>query len=554
MSIQSDQGDRTSIVDYNFPPQTPGGSLVTGENTIILRPVPAGVNGRDANHYLYISGGTGAAEAVLITGGTGTSGQTSGEIKVKCANAHSGAWTISSASAGFKEADIAAGAPSTLFVPDGAYTWYAPLVLRPGNGIAGASSGGCQITLAYGAGHGVTVSAGNTVIEVAHLTFRAAVRVFNGFFYVNCFKTSANVHDVFFYGGWGHILFDNCPTSFARVINMTAAKRGIQIGGNAGSSGVVISDIISTTAEKNANAFFLRNGLADISNCALQDSATEGGGSQIVVAPLVNEGFGESTLTNITCDGGMGASLRFITPPGSGCFGWTISNCQFTGGNHPDRTAIATSPQCCNMQFSNIQIRGVGSATNSPILIIGGSAISFDQLTLGDLTRPNTTAIQIGVGATAVTRFSLTSSVVGYASSGAPDANVDFALDFRAVNHTDMNISGNSLFGKVATVVNPPTAFVRWVVASNLGFTDAGAAAASAVALAFPLMDNGGTLTLTGLTGVRSVSGLRKGQTGYLFTAAAVSFAAGPTIGASYTSPAGGISAWWFDGVKLWLK
>jgi hypothetical protein len=89
---------------YDFPAQTPGGNLTIGNNVITLSPVPLGVNGSDQNHYLYISGGTGAAEPVLITGGTAVSGATSGTVIVNCANTHSGAWTIRSATAGIREA------------------------------------------------------------------------------------------------------------------------------------------------------------------------------------------------------------------------------------------------------------------------------------------------------------------------------------------------------------------------------------------------------------------------------------------------------------------
>src|SRR4030095_1547120 len=89
---------------YDFAPQTPGGSLIVGNNTITLSPVPIGVNGSDQRHYLYISGGTGNPEAVLITGGSAVSGGASGTVIVNCANAHSGAWKISSATSGIQEA------------------------------------------------------------------------------------------------------------------------------------------------------------------------------------------------------------------------------------------------------------------------------------------------------------------------------------------------------------------------------------------------------------------------------------------------------------------
>lgn len=106
-STSSSQG--ALVTNYDFSAQTPGGSLVVGANSITLTPVPSGVNGSDANHYLYISGGTGTAEAALIIGGSAVAGQPSGTVIVTCANTHSGSWTIRSATAGMQEAIQAAG-------------------------------------------------------------------------------------------------------------------------------------------------------------------------------------------------------------------------------------------------------------------------------------------------------------------------------------------------------------------------------------------------------------------------------------------------------------
>lgn len=89
---------------FNFAAQSPGGSLIVGANTITLSPVPAGVNGVDTGHALYISGGTGTAEAATIIGGTAVAGAPSGTLIIQCANTHSGAWTIQSASGGIQEA------------------------------------------------------------------------------------------------------------------------------------------------------------------------------------------------------------------------------------------------------------------------------------------------------------------------------------------------------------------------------------------------------------------------------------------------------------------
>ncbi len=102
-TVADNSAVRNSI-DYLFTPIAPGGSLVIGANTITLPHVPYGVNGTDANHQLYISGGTGTAEAVPIIGGTAVGGGTNQTIIVTCANTHSGAWTISSVLFGVPEA------------------------------------------------------------------------------------------------------------------------------------------------------------------------------------------------------------------------------------------------------------------------------------------------------------------------------------------------------------------------------------------------------------------------------------------------------------------
>jgi hypothetical protein len=129
---------------YVFTPQQPGGSLIAGNNSITLAPVPAGVNGTDTYHYLYVSGGTGTAEACLITGGGATAGAASGSLIINCANVHSGAWTIQSATAGIQEAVNSLPADGgTVTIPVGSWSTYATITVanRPNIQIVGASTG-----------------------------------------------------------------------------------------------------------------------------------------------------------------------------------------------------------------------------------------------------------------------------------------------------------------------------------------------------------------------------------------------------------------------------
>ena len=98
--------------------QSPGGTLAIGPNTLSLAPCPSGVSGTNTNHYLYISGGAGSAEAVLITGGTCVADGASGTMEFVSANAHSGAWQIGSATAGIQEAIWSLDVPGN-DMPDG---------------------------------------------------------------------------------------------------------------------------------------------------------------------------------------------------------------------------------------------------------------------------------------------------------------------------------------------------------------------------------------------------------------------------------------------------
>lgn len=140
---------------YDFPAQTPGGSLIAGNNTITLSPVPAGVNGTDQNHYVYISGGSGTAEAVKITGGSAVSGAPTGTLIVNCANTHSGAWTIKSATAGIQEAvNILAPTGGIIVVPVGTHNIYATITLSGlfRMRIMGAGVGGAILAAQFTAG------------------------------------------------------------------------------------------------------------------------------------------------------------------------------------------------------------------------------------------------------------------------------------------------------------------------------------------------------------------------------------------------------------------
>ena len=100
--------------------------------SITISPVPKGVNGTDTKHYLYVAGGSGSPEAVLITGGTATSGSLSGTLSFTPASSHSGAWTVSSTNGGIAEAmqSMSPGG-GVVGMPSGTYTIRGPVGYLP---------------------------------------------------------------------------------------------------------------------------------------------------------------------------------------------------------------------------------------------------------------------------------------------------------------------------------------------------------------------------------------------------------------------------------------
>jgi parallel beta-helix repeat protein len=152
LRIQPNTGNNTTLqfatpitvsaTDYNFSAQTPGGSLAAGSNSITMTPCPLGMNGTDTLHYVYISGGTGTAEAGVITGGSCTAGATTGTVIVTLANTHTGAWTITSACGGVPEAiqTVSTAGGGTVMLSASTVTLYAQLSMPSNVALVGKGS------------------------------------------------------------------------------------------------------------------------------------------------------------------------------------------------------------------------------------------------------------------------------------------------------------------------------------------------------------------------------------------------------------------------------
>lgn len=107
-----------------------GDLSATGSKTITFATCPLGLNGTNSavGHWLRISGGTGTAERVNVTGGTCVSGASNGTITFTTTQTHTGSWSASTATAGIQEAFYYA-TPSNIQIAPGNWTIYGPILL-----------------------------------------------------------------------------------------------------------------------------------------------------------------------------------------------------------------------------------------------------------------------------------------------------------------------------------------------------------------------------------------------------------------------------------------
>lgn len=216
---------------YNFSPQAPGGTLSAGSNTVNLVPCPQGVNGNDSGHRLYISGGTGTAEAVLITGGGCVSGAATGTVTFTAANAHAGAWTIQSATNGIQEAVQlfqTAATGGIVYIPPGTYNQCGTVTVT-GDGIViqGAGKTAAIIKPCFANEQLFSVPAGHAYptqlskMEIRDLGFNNANLV--GIVAINLVsETGSSYRNLNFVGGTNAMKAFYCDRCYSlNVFNMT---------------------------------------------------------------------------------------------------------------------------------------------------------------------------------------------------------------------------------------------------------------------------------------------------------------------------------------------
>lgn len=203
---------------FNYPAQTPGGTLAVGANTITMM-VPPGVA---VNGTAYISGGTGAAEVVPVNGVSASS------IIVTCANAHSGAWTIQSATAGIQEALAASAGTKRIYIPPGIKTLYTTINITSSAYLFGAMQGQEQTsTVLQNAhtGHTITPTGlQNKTLVISDMYLKGTASSGDGIHMINCSSwvierlwiTNHGGHGFYHYQCYGGVERDVCINSCAK--------------------------------------------------------------------------------------------------------------------------------------------------------------------------------------------------------------------------------------------------------------------------------------------------------------------------------------------------
>jgi hypothetical protein len=532
------------------------GSLGTaGSNTLTFSKAPPGTFGSSVSHYLRISGGTGTAENVLITGGTCTLNSLNCTLIFTTVNTHTGFWSIGSATSGIQEAiraacglNVVSGTGGQVLLGPRTYTVYTTIEDDCGASIIG--QGTMSVILpAFTSGnildcnHTVNASYGDIEFTLfgfninnrlgSTMTAGAAIHINN---YANSKFSNINI-ELANDGMW----IERCQQcSFSNIMiigNGTAYKfmcstpySGVGSTTPSCSYGGQATNLYAAGISANTGtglALYPTSGGMVISNSYFENNS---------FAFLVDasNGYGpinEVEVSNMVFDGCSTACFYMV--PGAQGNSLILSNTRMAALGIP--AVIRGS----GVKFVNNVLNGATTAANS-ILFVDGAT----QFTIQDNTFiTNNTASNL-VFNTASTYGSITGNTYGYGGKVTPTYSVQ--VDGSA--NSNLFFSGNNFNPASAFTTTLQSGNSNWITPGQVGISIP--SVASVAALVFPPYP---MFTLTGTTGVTSVSGLVSGTSGKFVTSGAVTFTAGSTIANTITTSANQLVDWFFDGTKIYL-
>lgn len=443
--------------DYDFAAQSPGGSLIVGSNTITLNPMPSGITANSINkHFLYIPTGTGAAEAVLITGVTATT------VTITCGVTHSGAWTIKSASRGIQEALWTAYTTTgRVMIPGGSYTIYGKIFVPSTISLRGCGRQNTYLVMATGfvtRAMEVIGTSGAHGMDLADFTinYTTAGTSQEGIYIqevsdgdilmvsiINCYNGINGVGV-----GRVHLLAINMfPTNDAYTFSSDSGSTVQNV-----SVPTIIGGFISMASSPNGSIVKLNSAIAGLKVIGIESALGKNGITIVASSGTINElDVVDNTfdslstlsvniqLTGTATIGRLNISRNKCSAALNGSGGFLIST--NTNGNIRGIMVNLNEILCHSATANALNIQGVlgGDIKLNKINnnVAGGTAILLDGTFNTDLNISNNTA--------------------GHGADYSPTNPFDYGVFVNAQAHNRIDIFNNTLVGAVTALANSST-------------------------------------------------------------------------------------------------
>lgn len=538
---------------YNFSPQAIGGSLSIGANTITFPSLPLGINALSVNNSkLYISGGTGAAEAVPIIGVSGSS------VTVTCANTHTGAWTIQSATGGNQEAICYSCANGNVPVFLNSAVLQAGILVPAGGSPEIFGSGTSETTLTASAafdtagGDIIGYAAGNVATRFSMHDFAISAGAAHASGYNIAIRdmSSGMLRNIFTLGGYSGILAEGGNGFFTDNLHLLAYSQiGFYLHATVVTGGRHHGWTMSGQVGSAGSLLIEANGGGATAGLQFSDISFQQGGYGIQI--YANGGVcNEIEIANVILDSNTAVGLRLIgASGGNGIHVVNLRGSMTTAplldvyGTFSDVSVVAGSGTSGG-NSNGMVIRGGKNVTIADFNMAGGNG-GVNDIALLVTTDPNTAQV--------TSNLRVSNCSFGFSATGAPLTSA-VGLEISPAAHTGLHFSDSDFSGSTFNIADSGTVpavysgFVR-------GLSDSIPSVADAATVTFPPIAQGGTVELTGSgTAVTAVAGFYKGQTGNIQTASAITFTAGATIGTTVTTGTNSLTPFWFDGTKVWLR
>ena len=543
---------------YNFSPILPGGTLTaTVAATVTLTPGPPGVL-PGATYYLYVSGGSGTAEAVNATGGSCTGVAVSScTVTFTPANNHSGAWTVRSASGGIKEALVycAANTLGGVIIDAGSIPVYGLLDISNNCSLAGeglyTSFVNCEmlsrcVQWLGAAGNSDAINLQNLTINYAagNGTSQEALHIQDA---AQGFISNVGIDES--YDGMTMVSVARVTVSNIQII---ANNNGVNLSSNSASTvtaasypafyggTILLPSSGGTGAGLNltpglAGPIFANMQIAGGKYCA---QATDSSGSFINEIQL----SGQCTVQNSS-----GGGIFINESSGSTALGWDVHDWNSQGVGYGILLEAGTQGEIADFTLANSTI-GYNSGFGIALEGVRGAAITGSKFWIDSTSTGVGQAIEfVNVANTGVT---ITGNHIGGGGElGSGTVQNGVFVDSHA--HANINIQANVFYTPTNLMIDDlHTGSGPIVWSNNIGIDNVTPSVASAASIAFPINPS---FNLTGTAGVTSVTSLFPGQRGTIIPAGAVTFTSGATIGNTITTSANVPVSYYFDGTKIWL-